>query len=65
MSRPTQDPAKKKNKKKKKKKGGGWELSLRILPRRIRLLTSLHRKKARKAWPTATKHTGMLKFSEN
>ena len=36
--------------KKKKKR----ELSLRILPRRTRLLTSLHREKARKAWPTAT-----------
>ena len=37
-------------KKRKKKR----ELSLRILPRRTRLLTSLHREKARKAWPTAT-----------
>ena len=43
-------PERKKREKKKKKR----ELSLRILPRRTRLLTSLHREKARKAWPTAT-----------
>ena len=43
-------PERKKGKKKKKKR----ELSLRILLRRTRLLTSLHREKARKAWPTAT-----------
>ena len=50
---------------KKNRKNGKRELPLRILPRRIRLLTSLHRKKARMAWLTATKHTGRFKFSEN
>ena len=43
------DKKRKKDKKKKKR-----ELSLRILPRRTHLLTSLHREKARKAWRTAT-----------
>ena len=47
-------------KKKKKKR----ELSLRILPWRIRLLTSLHREKARKAWPTATILNEIFEFSE-
>ena len=51
-------PPKKKRKKKKgqerKRKEKKRELSLRILPRRTRLLTSLYREKARKAWPTAT-----------
>ena len=55
----------KKKRKKKQKKNGKRELPLRILPRRIRLLTSLHRKKARMAWLTATKHTLRFKFSEN
>ena len=45
------DPETKKEKENKKKER---ELSLRILPRRTRLLTSLHREKARKAWPTAS-----------
>ena len=72
VSRPTQDPPpkpknknSKKTKKKNLKKNGERELPLRILPRRMRLLTSLLRKKARTvAWPTATKHTGMFKFSK-
>ena len=63
---PRPPPQKKKKKKKRKKKKKGQrekkrkkkvkkrELSLRILPWRTRLLTSLHREKARKAWPTAT-----------
>ena len=62
-------PQKKNNKKqgprekmeKKEKKG---ELSLRILPRRTRLLTSLYREKARKAWPTATILNEIFEFSE-
>ena len=40
------------------------ELSLRILPRRTRLLTSLYREKARKAWPTATILNEICEFSE-
>ena len=61
---PPPPPPKKKKKKKKRKKAREKkrgkkekkkrELSLRILPWRTRLLTSLHREKARKAWPTAT-----------
>ena len=55
---PLPPPPKKKRKKKKgqerKKKKKKRELSLRILPLRTRLLTSLYREKARKAWPTAT-----------
>ena len=54
-------PPKKKKKKKKKKKR---ELSLRILPRRTRLFTSLYRVKARKAWPTATILYEIFEFSE-
>ena len=46
----TREIKKEKKIKKKKKR----ELSLRILPRRTHLLTSLHREKARKAWRTAT-----------
>ena len=49
-----------KNEKNKKKR----ELSLRILPRRTRLLTSLYREKARKAWPTATILNEIFEFSE-
>ena len=48
---------KKNNKKNKVQRNKNRELSLRILPRRTRLLTSLHREKARKAWPTATIHS--------
>ena len=67
---PPPPPQKKKNNKnkgprekmeKKEKKG---ELSLRILPRRTRLLTSLYREKARKAWPTATILNEIFEFSE-
>ena len=54
------DPEKKWKKKKEKKR----ELSLRILPRRTRLLTSLYREKARKAWPTATILNEIFEFSE-
>ena len=60
---PPPPPAKKKKKKKRKrtreikkekKDKKKRELSLRILPRMTRLLTSLQREKARKAWRTAT-----------
>ena len=54
---PTKKRKKKKEKEKKqreKKDKKKKELSLRILPRRTRLLTSLHREKACKAWSTAT-----------
>ena len=53
------DPEKKRKKKEKKS-----ELSLRILPRRTRLLTSLYGEKARKAWPTATILNEIFEFSE-
>ena len=56
---PPQKTTKKKKKKKKKR-----ELSLRILPRRTRLFTSLYRVKARKAWPTATILYEIFEFSE-
>ena len=56
-------PLKKRQKKKKKKKKKR-ELSLRILPRRTRLFTSLYRVKARKAWPTATILYEIFEFSE-
>ena len=55
-----QGPREKMKKKKKKKR----ELSLRILPRRNRLLTSLYGEKARKAWPTATILNEIFEFSE-
>ena len=57
-----QGPPRQKKKKKKKKKER--DLSLRILPRRTRLLTSLHKEKARKAWPTATIIYEILIFIE-
>ena len=75
-NRPPPPPLKKqKEKKKKKKKKQGprekmkkkeekREPSLRILPRRTRLLTSLYREKARKAWPTATILNEIFEFSE-
>ena len=54
-----QGPSEKMKKKEKKR-----ELSLRILPRRTRLLTSLYGEKARKAWPTATILNEIFEFSE-
>ena len=57
----TKTRTQRKNEKKKKKKR---ELSLRILPRRNRLLTSLYGEKARKAWPTATILNEIFEFSE-
>ena len=66
-------PPQKTNRKKKKKQGPREKMkkkeekrepSLRILPRRTRLLTSLYREKARKAWPTATILNEIFEFSE-
>ena len=55
----------KNNKKNKVQRKKNRELSLRILPRRTRLLTSLRREKARKAWPTAAILSEVFEFIEN
>ena len=65
-NRPPPPPTKKEGprEKRKKKKEKKRELSLQILPRRTRLLTSLYGEKARKAWPTATILNEIFEFSE-